>query len=74
MITRFKVAQSRASNRQLFTVVFSAVAAALTPEVAASEGTMNAMALGGNGQLCCCAISSVVGPSLVGDCFLVRER
>jgi hypothetical protein len=34
---------------------------------------MNATTLGENGQLCCCAVSSGVGTSLVGDGFLVHE-
>src|SRR5262249_16107930 len=34
----------------------------------------NAAALGSNGQLCCCAVSSGAWASLVGDRFLVHER
>jgi hypothetical protein len=34
----------------------------------------NATALDRNGQLCCCAVSSGVWASLVGDRFLVHER
>jgi len=40
----------------------------------AGAGTINATALGRNGQLCCCAVSCGVWTSLVGDRFLVHER
>jgi hypothetical protein len=45
-----------------------------TPEIAAGEGTMNAMAMDRDGQLCCCAISCGAWASLVDDRSLVHKR